>query len=490
MSSGQSSGGFEAHFVEPLIDLWKCPICLLAAREPKLTECGHQFCTECLGPLMGGNTLSCPVCRKSLNKSQVYPNNMMKREILSLKIECDQCKKGCTWQGELRQREEHNKQCGYVPEACSTNCGQSVMRKDMDNHRRQVCRRRVVVCSYCGTGCTWQGELRLREQHNKQCGYVPEACSNDCGQSVMRKDMDNHRRQVCRRRIVVCSYCGTGCTWQGELRLREQHNKQCGYVPEACSNNCGQSVMRKDMDNHRRQVCRRRIVVCSYCGTGCTWQGQLRLREQHNKQCGYVPEACSNNCGQSVMRKDMDNHRQQVCRRRIVVCSYCGTGCTWKGELRQREQHNKQCGYVPEACSNNCGQSVMRKDMDNHRRQVCRRRVVVCSYCRTSLECRLLRGHYGTCDSYPVDCPYECGMQIARKDVELHTSEEDACSNKPLACKFASAGCQFIGNKRHLKDHMQTSTVYHHSLAMKSFIWNAFLFYVLAAFVALCVLFD
>ena len=228
--------GFDAYFVEPLKDLWKCPICRLAAREPKLTECGHQFCTECLGPLIRGNTLSCPVCRKNLNKSQVYPNNMMKREILGLKIECYQCKKGCIWQGELRQR----------------------------------------------------------EQHNKQCGYVQEACSNDCGESLMRKDMDNHRRQECSRRIVVCSYCGT-------------------------------------------------------------------YREY-----------------------------------------------------------------------------------------------------------RRLGGHYVTCDGYPVDCPYKCGMQIARKDVELHTSEEDACSNKPLTCEFAFAGCQFIGNKRHLKDHMQTSTVDHLSLAMKS----------------------
>ena len=228
--------GFDAYFVEPLKDLWKCSICYLAAREPKLTECGHQFCTECVGPFFRGDRLSCPVCRYNLNKSQVYPNNLLKREILHLKIQCDQYTKGCSWQGELKQR----------------------------------------------------------EQHNKRCGYIPDACSKDCGESVMRKDMDNHKEQVCHRRIVGCSYCGT------------------------------------------------------------------------------------------------------------------------------------------------------------------------------PLEYRHVPNHYVTCDSYPVDCPYKCGMGIARKDVELHTSEEDACSNKPLACEFASAGCKYIGNKRHLKDHMQTSTVDHLSLAMKS----------------------
>ena len=151
-----------------------------------------------------------------------------------------------------------------------------------------------------------------------------------------------------------------------------------------------------------------------------------------------------------------------------ILCDKCEEGCSWQGELRQRDAHNQECGYIPEACSNDCGKMRMRKDMDYHKQNECNRQIVGCCYCDTQLERGQLTVHYEMCDSYPVDCPYKCGMWIPRKDVELHTSEDDACSNKPLACEFASAGCKYIGNKRHLKDHMQTSTVDHLSLAMKS----------------------
>ena len=98
-------GGFDAHFVEPVNDRYTCPICHLAAREPMLTKYGHLFCQECLRPLIRGRTVTCPVCREKLKKSQMFLSNMTKHEILSLKIFCDKCEKGCSWQGELRQRD-------------------------------------------------------------------------------------------------------------------------------------------------------------------------------------------------------------------------------------------------------------------------------------------------------------------------------------------------------------------------------------------------
>ena len=83
------------------------PICQLAAREPRMTDCGHQFCLKCLRPLIRHGNLTSPVCRRELSISEIYPNNMAKREILSLKIVCAKCKEGCEWIGELRQRDEH-----------------------------------------------------------------------------------------------------------------------------------------------------------------------------------------------------------------------------------------------------------------------------------------------------------------------------------------------------------------------------------------------
>ena len=41
-------GGFDFVFVSELSQEQKCPICLLAMRDPVQTECGHRFCGSCL----------------------------------------------------------------------------------------------------------------------------------------------------------------------------------------------------------------------------------------------------------------------------------------------------------------------------------------------------------------------------------------------------------------------------------------------------------
>ena len=114
-SCGQkmAAGGFDARFVDLLSDRHTCPVCLLTLREPTITKCGHLFCNDCVRPLARRGRIECPVCREDQNESEIYPNNYDKREIMSLKIYCDQQEKGCGWKGELRRRETHET-CGYV----------------------------------------------------------------------------------------------------------------------------------------------------------------------------------------------------------------------------------------------------------------------------------------------------------------------------------------------------------------------------------------
>ena len=87
--------------------------------------------------------------------------------------------------------------------------------------------------------------------------------------------------------------------------------------------------------------------------------------------------------------------------------------------MRQRDEHNQECGYVVEMCSNDCGELVMRKDMDYHKQSICSQRIVGCYYCDTQLEHGQLTVHYEMCDSYS---PRQCilyyllaGCQFIRK---------------------------------------------------------------------------
>ena len=221
-------GGFDAHFVEPLTDRYTCPICHLAAREPMLTKCGHQFCQECLRPLIRDGNVTCPVCRQELKESEMLLNNMTKREILSLKILCDKCEEGCSWQGELRQRDEHNQECGYVVEACSNDCGEMIMRKDMDYHKQNECNRRIVGCCYCDAQLEY-GQLTV---HYEMCDSYPIDCPYECGTQVARKYVEVHisREGECPTSFLQCDSASAGCQFIGNREQLQDHlNKNIVY---------------------------------------------------------------------------------------------------------------------------------------------------------------------------------------------------------------------------------------------------------------------
>ena len=213
----QGEGGFDANFVEPLADRLTCP---LALQEPQLTRCGHQFCFGCLRPIIRDATVLCPVCR---TETEIFPSNMVKREILSLKIKCDKQEDGCEWMGELRQRDEHNQTCGYeiVPYACDNDCNEMVMRKDKNHHKENLCPRRIVSCSYCDVQLEYQ-EVSV---HFETCVKYPVGCEYGCGMQIPRGDMDIHasREGKCSKSPLQCDFTDAGCTFSGNRRQLEDH---------------------------------------------------------------------------------------------------------------------------------------------------------------------------------------------------------------------------------------------------------------------------
>jgi hypothetical protein len=216
--------GFDAVFVVELIERYTCPTCQLALKEPQITTCGHHFCESCLKECLG-RTLSCPFCRGELKASNeyVFPNRALKREILDLAIRCDQCKKGCEWVGELRQREDHNKQCGYVDEECTNKCGKQVMRKDMKNHLENLCPRRQTSCKHCSSTMEWQ---KLQD-HYKSCPKYPVQCTYSCGAVVARYKMATHvsHQGTCPNSLLDCDFKNIGCLFKGKRSELSAHTK-------------------------------------------------------------------------------------------------------------------------------------------------------------------------------------------------------------------------------------------------------------------------
>ena len=145
----------------------------------------------------------------------------------------------------------------------------------------------------------------------------------------------------------------------------------------------------------------------------------------------------------------------------MIKCDRHEKGCEWVGELRYRETHEKECEYVEETCENKCGIMVIRKEIKNHKERLCGRRVISCGYCSARMERMDLAAHHLTCLLYPVGCVYSCGQTLARGQMEDHTGRQGNCPNSILSCDFRDNGCQFEGKRHELLRHIDSNTANH-----------------------------
>ena len=223
-----SYGGYEYKFVNPPPDRCICNICHLPSRDTYMTgQCceGQTICKSCLDQWQktAGN-MKCPVCRKE--EGGFYPNFPIKREIKSFHIYCTNKEKGCEWQGELNDINNHlgnSDGCQFEEVKCSNECGKMIQRQYLTSHVETECPRRKVNCQYCHD----TGEHQFIEgQHKEECPKLPLPCPNKCEVgSVPREDMEAHRKE-CPLEMIQCEYYSVGCEVRMARKDQEKHKKE------------------------------------------------------------------------------------------------------------------------------------------------------------------------------------------------------------------------------------------------------------------------
>ena len=147
-------GGYEYKFVNPPPDRCICNICYLPSRDAYMTgQCceGQTICKSCLDQWQKttGN-MKCPVCREE--KGGFHPNYPIAREVKSLHIYCTNKEKGCEWQDELNDINNHlgsSDGCQFEEVKCSNECGKMIHRQYLTSHAETECPRRKITCQYC-----------------------------------------------------------------------------------------------------------------------------------------------------------------------------------------------------------------------------------------------------------------------------------------------------------------------------------------------------
>jgi len=224
-------GGYDYFFVGTPPGRLLCKICQFVSRDPYLSVCcGHNFCKSCLDSAREAVSVAhvCPLCRNEV--FQTVPNRQAGRDIRDLHIMCTNKERGCEWQGELSNINNHlgnSNGCQFESVECSNECGKMLQRQYLTSHVETECPRRKVDCQYCHI----TGEHQFIEgEHMGQCPKLPLVCPNKCDVgSVPREDLEAHKKE-CPYEMVQCEYRNVGCKERMFRDDIEKHNHN--YVNE------------------------------------------------------------------------------------------------------------------------------------------------------------------------------------------------------------------------------------------------------------------
>ena len=152
-----------------------------------------------------------------------------------------------------------------------------------------------------------------------------------------------------------------------------------------------------------------------------------------------------------------------------VVCT--NAPCTWTGSLCELSNHRngtkcEGCLYEAVTCPNDCQTTnILRKDLADHRKNVCPLREEACKHCRVMLQhCKMADHFMSSCQEYPIQCPNECGKtNIPLKNINAHILK---CPESKMTCPYQKIGCSHTFPRKHLQTHMDEGKDHHLQLTL------------------------
>ena len=212
------SSGYDCEFVEnpPKIVQSECPICLQILRDPFQVDCcGYAFCQVCIEQAKADDK-PCPCCKAE--NYEKFGDKRLKRTLYEFKVYCTNKQQGCQWKGELGQldnhlnsnppTEKHLQGCQYTSVKC-IHCSTLLVRSAIQVHQGKECPRRPFSCEYCNY--IHSNYEDVSTNHWPVCGYYPVKCTNGCGKTTKRQDLNSHISTHCPLTVIDCEFSYAGC---------------------------------------------------------------------------------------------------------------------------------------------------------------------------------------------------------------------------------------------------------------------------------------
>ncbi|XP_041109015.1 TNF receptor-associated factor 5-like [Polyodon spathula] len=210
--------GMNFQFVEKLEEQYICPSCRQVVLNPHQTGCGHIFCYQCITTVLECNSApTCPIDNVLIKSNEVFQDNCCKREVLNLEIYCTNSP-DCSSKVTLCRLKDHLEQCQYESLQCThAGCTGRMLRKDLKEHLRNICKYRVESCPHCQTHLVL---IHLKDHEETQCPEYPIPCPNLCTQVMKRHELKEHFHE-CPEVPIECRYKKYGCSLR-DKRIKVQ----------------------------------------------------------------------------------------------------------------------------------------------------------------------------------------------------------------------------------------------------------------------------
>ena len=273
--------GHEYEFVDQVPEDYFCKLCEHVAREPTIASCCTELlCKACIDVIVQDKK-PCPSCG-DLEIKALGQHSKNHAKILALEVRCTMKDRGCEWTGQLQYLDAHldvtTSDCQYVDVECPKKCVQKVQKRNMDTHLANECPNRNYRCPHCNFTNTYRV---VTEQHWDVCSYYPLACSNRCGATFERDDLEDHMK-MCPLEEVQCVFSDPGCQAKFIRENEDEHmdqniQKHLALMP-AATRQTQQALERKDRRTQQAFERRVRRIVFMFLAM------IIQLYLNHNQQ--------------------------------------------------------------------------------------------------------------------------------------------------------------------------------------------------------------
>lgn len=158
-------------------------------------------------------------------------------------------------------------------------------------------------------------------------------------------------------------------------------------------------------------------------------------------------------CGWQSMTSNMTTNTQDwtTLMEESALCPNIDAACNFRGAFKDVLIHYKLCGLKGKVQCSLCGSLQVRKNLGDHVKEDCPKRVKGCSFCSEDMEADEIEIHEAACRYRPAQCPH------CEEDFETLAQLEDehfpSCGYMPVACSYKPLGCTFLAPRDDLDEH-------------------------------------